>query len=223
MALMTPRGLKIRLPIEHAFALLARLWRTDRRTDAFRVLKTCEAIEDIPTVMATGAGAAAAFWPASPTYAMPLAIVLGQVFGVLLTQFGVYVIVRPLGLLLAATLFSYIPLWSTLIVQAPIVGFIAWKLGWVPVALWIGAWIGGVIMAWAVRFKLTKWRYNKSGGIILTGSEVNFLNAYRLHADRLNVTRDLSVSDEEIESGGWETCLMDYAKKYPEAVARFIQ
>jgi hypothetical protein len=55
----------------------------------------------------------------------------------------------------------------------------------------------------------------------VTVSETNFFNAYRVHAVRLGVTRDLNVSEDEIDGRAWKNCLADYAIKYPASVARF--
>ena len=49
MAIFTPRRLKVRLPTDYSFALMARLYP---RVGAFKVLKTVEAIEHIPSVLA---------------------------------------------------------------------------------------------------------------------------------------------------------------------------
>ena len=65
--------------------------------------------------------------------------------------------------------------------------------------------------------------YKERVGYPLSQAEINFFNAYRLHADRLGLTRDIEVSDAEVASGGWKACLEDYAQKYPEAVARFVR
>ena len=49
MPIYTPRGLKIRLEPEYAFSLLARL---DPRVPPFRVLKTTEGIDLVPSAIA---------------------------------------------------------------------------------------------------------------------------------------------------------------------------
>ena len=53
MAIYTPRGLKVRLPIDFAFALIARLYP---KYDAFKVLRTTEAIELMPKALSAVAG-----------------------------------------------------------------------------------------------------------------------------------------------------------------------
>ena len=48
MAIYTPRGLAINLPVSYSFALMKRLHPT---VDAFKVLKTTEGLESIPAVL----------------------------------------------------------------------------------------------------------------------------------------------------------------------------
>ena len=217
---MTPRGLRIRLQVEWAFALLARLWEKDSKTDAFRVLKTCEAIEDIPTVAAIAAGAIVTFWPGRPLWAIPLATITARLIGLVLTQEGVFIVLDLLRLRFAGLIFSYIPLAPSLVVHVPLIALIWWRLGWATVVVWVGGFVGAFVLYWILDFQLVNWR-SRQGGVPITSSEVNFFNAYRLHADRLGVTRDVSVSEVELASRAWQDCLMDYAAKYPESVARF--
>lgn len=49
MTIITPRGLKVRIPVPYAFALMARLYP---EVSPFRVLKTTEGIESIPGMLA---------------------------------------------------------------------------------------------------------------------------------------------------------------------------
>ncbi len=65
-----------------------------------------------------------------------------------------------------------------------------------------------------------KYYYNKVG-YPLSFAEVNFFNAYRLHADRLGAPQSTEVTKDEINTKHWKQCLDDYEEKYPEAVARF--
>lgn len=52
MPVWTPRGLKIRFEPQYAFSLLARIWTRDERQDAYAVLKTTEAIEEVDGLLA---------------------------------------------------------------------------------------------------------------------------------------------------------------------------
>lgn len=58
-------------------------------------------------------------------------------------------------------------------------------------------------------------------GLALTTSEKNFFNAYRLHANRLGKTTDITVSDEELKEENWNPVFEDLATKWPEVVNRF--
>jgi len=218
MALMTPRGLKIRLELPWAFGLMARLWTNDPRTDAFRVLKTCEAIEEVPSVIAYAAALTAALCAAWPPWSITLAMLTGAVLGTLLTQFGLFTLIRPLGLLFLGYFWSWISGYGLLLVAGLVAAWAA--QGWQG-PLW---WFAGIFASFLARHgvdSVFQFRFYRLLGQPFTAAEVNFFNAYRLHADRLGLARDLQVSDAEIETGDWRECLLDYAVKWPEAVARF--
>jgi len=216
---MTPTGLKIRLNIEWAFALLARLWRKDPATDAFRVLKTCEAIEYVPTVASLLAGLAATLLSGERLWIIPISIIAGRLAGLVLTQRGMFVIIRPLGLLALARIWSFIP-YTSIFIYVVLLGLLYLALGWFVAALWVAGGLAATLVAMAAEFAWIA-RSFRLLGVPLTPAEVNFFNAYRLHAGRLGVSLDITVPDEEIASGNWEACLTDYAEKYPKAVARF--
>lgn len=212
----TPRGLEICIEVRYGFALLARLWKHDPATDAFRVLKTAEGLEIIPSIFGV-VGAFVGLFMGSLSWAVVAGLVMGNILGKLLTMFGAFII--P-GLTTFATLWSWIHGYGLL----SIIGIsLAWVLrGWE----WAAAWILGSIGAFVIS-KLfiepmrMKW-YMHRIGFPFSESEVNFINAYRLHADRLGLPRSLDVSQDEITSGEWERCLEDYSAKYPQAVARFL-
>jgi hypothetical protein len=222
MALMTPRGLKIRLDLERAFSLLGRLWVKDQRTDAFRVLKTCEAIELIPELLSLCVGLAIAvqLGTSSVWWVVP-ALLGGRIAGFFLIAFGRIDVLRAPGLLWCSLVWSYVPFHLELmiaLVGIPLVlGFhCGWQLGLL--------WITGCFLAVVVQMLLELvvfWRHHRLSGEPITMAETSFFNAYRLHADRLGLPRDITVDDEEVASGIWVACLKDYASKWPEAVARF--
>ncbi|HNQ23005.1 MAG TPA: hypothetical protein PKK06_07920 [Phycisphaerae bacterium] len=219
MGLMTPRGLKVRLELPWAFGLLARLWIKNAKTDAFRVLKTCEAIEEAPEVLALVAGFVVVVWGEQlPVWTIPLALVLGRVAGILLTQLGFIVVVRSTGLLFLAHIFSYVCGYGVLFVaEVPIVVYFR---SWVGAMWWVAGLILSEIVAFFVEHPFVSW-HNRVIGQPFTSSEINFFIAYRLHAQRLGISQDLDVSDAEVEDGAWRSCLLDYATKYPKAVLRF--
>lgn len=216
---MTPRGLKIRLDLEWGFSLLNRLWEKDRRTDAFRVLKTCEAIEHIPMLFSVLAGLVALVQPkALPGIAVAMALVVGRVGGILLTSFGRFDVLRPVGLVVLGTIWAQVPFGGSILLGIPLVtGMLA---SWNRAAYWVAGYVAAVI-AQSIADAMLPARQQRLTGQPFTTSEVDFFNAFRLHADRVGVSRDIDVGDEEASSGGWRKCLEDYATKWPEAVARF--
>ena len=74
MSIYTGRGLKIRLPIDYGFALMQRLYPA---VDAFKVLRTTEGLELLPSCMAFIAAILCFMNHASPT---TIAIVVATVY-----------------------------------------------------------------------------------------------------------------------------------------------
>lgn len=212
----TPKGLKVRLDIPLGFTLLARLWRKDPNTDAFRVLKTCEGLECIRPLFGFIGGIVALIAGPNLWY-VPLGIVIGSLIGSILTAFGLFII--P-GLPTIGVLFS----WGIGYGIFTLLGIaVAWFLrGWLFAVAWLGGFIAAYIFVLFIFEALITSFYSKQIGYPVTSQEINFINAYRLHADRLVMPHNLDVPDEEIAAGFWEECLQDYGAKYPEAVARFM-
>ena len=117
---MTPRGLKIRIDVQTGFALMARLWQKDNETDAFRVLKTCEGLEHIPSIFAFVAGLAGLFL-GSEWWHVAAGIVGGSILGKLLTMFGAFVL--P-GLPTFATLWSWASGYGVFLLASVICSFL---------------------------------------------------------------------------------------------------
>lgn len=203
-----------------AFSLLARLWTKDQKTDAFRVLKTCEAIEYVPSVTALIAGLVAVFCPGRPLWSIPVAIVTGKVLGLLLINWGFFIVLNPSGIMLGALVWSYIPLHPSAVIHVPLLVFFFIRFGWFVSAIWVAGNIAAFMIYWTIEFRISKWRCWRVG-VPFTLSEISFFNAYRLHADRLGVPHNVDVTEEEVSSGHWKACFADYALNYPAAVQRF--
>lgn len=218
MAIATPRGLRIRLSVDHAFTLLGRLYEADHRATPFKVLKTCEAIELVPVTLMTLAGVLAVLLGSLPAWTVSVFMVVARVLGLLLTSSGVFIVLRPSGALLLARAFSYINGYGLIWIFACVMAF--FRYGW----MGVGAWVAGQLLATAcsaaIQVVLVR-RAWLATGQPLTQSEVNFVNAYRLHADDLGLTRDITVEDEEVATGIWKAAFLHYASHWPEAVARF--
>ena len=88
MAIFTPRGLKIRLPFDYAFALIARLYP---KVDAFEVLKTTEGLKLIPSLITFITGFVC-FYLRLPVFEIGLYVFIASIAGFLMTFFGLFII-----------------------------------------------------------------------------------------------------------------------------------
>ena len=211
MAIFTPRGLKIRLPFDYTFALIARLYP---KIDAFKVLKTTEGLESIPGMLAFIVGVTSFYLRLDP-YMIGLYVLIASVAGTIITTFGIFVI--P-GLPKLGTFYSYISGFYILIAVLVVYGFVS--VGWQGVAAFFIGKIIAEIIKWGAEFWNTN-RIHSKIGVPLTGSEVNFLNAYRLHAKEVGKSTEIDVSDEELKEENWKEVFEDLATKWPEVVRRF--
>ncbi|HLE17147.1 MAG TPA: hypothetical protein VI728_02550 [Syntrophales bacterium] len=118
MAIYTPRGLKIRLGMNHAFALMARLYP---KVDAFKVLKTTEGLESIPGMLAFIVGVTS-FYSGFDPYEIGLYTLIASVAGTAITTFGIFIV--P-GLPKLGTLYSYISGFGILLILLAVYGFVS--------------------------------------------------------------------------------------------------
>ncbi len=211
MAIFTPRGLKIRLPFDYAFALIARLYP---KVDAFKVLKTTEGLESIPSWVTFATGLVC-FYLHLPAFEIGLYVFIASIIGFLITSFGLYII--P-GLDRLGTFYSYISGFGILLVLLAVYGFIT--IGWQGVVIFfVAKFLAGIVKMTIETIQMKK--VHSKTGLALTASEKNFFNAYRLHANRLGKTTDITVSDEELKEENWKPVFEDLATKWPEVVNRF--
>jgi hypothetical protein len=211
MAIFTPRGLKIRLPLEYAFALIARLYP---KVDAFKVLKTTEGLESIPSLITFITGLLC-FYLHLPIFEVGLYVFIASLIGFLITLFGFYLL--P-GLVRLGTFYSYISGFGILLILLVVYGFIT--VGWQGVIAFFVAKFTAEIIKIAIETIQMKKIHSKTG-LALTVSEINFFNAYKLHASGLGKTMDITVSDEELKEENWRPVFEDLAIKWPEVVRRF--
>lgn len=180
----------------------------------FRVLKTTEGIESLPGMLGFIAGMVA-FGMRLPPLQIGLAVVGGQILGVLINLFGLYVI--P-GLVSLGTLFSYLAGYGIFLATAVAVGLVT--VGWQGVlAFFIGRLVAGLASV-VLGFWQTS-RYHKLTGHAFTASEVHFFNAYRLHASRVGATTDIDLNDTETEEEHWKPTFEAFAMEWPQVVQRF--
>lgn len=209
MAVTTPTGLTIRFPAEYTFALLARLWAKDPRTDARRVLRTCEGIDSIPGMLGFLFGLIAGLSANVSVWWILVGGIGGRLIGYAITSLGLFII--P-GLVSLGMLWCYLPVLAISQIAAAVV--VGMSRGWGAAGIWITAVLAGVVLELLLDAVYARRTYRLTG-LVLWSSDRSFINAYRLHADRLGVTRDLEVGVDEVLSSAWSDCLADYTSKCP--------
>lgn len=211
MPIVTPRGLKVRVEVPYAFGLMARL---HPRVTPFRVLKTTEGIESIPGLVTFVVALVAFAYHLSPVK-IGLAVLAAHVAGVAIAQLGLFMVPGLVGL---ATAFSYLAGYGLLFAVLVVAGYFA--TSWQGVLAYLVARAGGWLLSQPLEMLAAR-RALVSIGHPLTQSERSFFNAYRIHAARIGVTTDLSLSDEELAESHWEPVLLAFAREWPDVARRF--
>lgn len=206
MVLYTPRGLKIRLPIPYVFALIKRLYP---KRNAYQVLTTTEAVDEIPSFLCNVALLTALFTKASfwGTIAAPtVAVLLGKV----IIWNGLFVV--P-GLPTMALIWSYLPPSFLRVLFIAILGFV--QTGWTGLWAVLLAYLMVTVLGEAASLFFAKLR--SKPGFIVTESEACFFDAYNLHASAVGaITRNVGVSDEELEESNWVRLFLEYISSLPD-------
>ncbi len=210
MAIYTPRGLKIRIKTDHAFALLARIYP---QTSAFQVLKTTEGIELIPAFLGVVAGIVSFVFGASNLEILLLASAV-TVIGSAMNMFGFFI---P-GIVWLTTIYSYLSGYGIYFISIVIIGLIT--VGWQGTACYFLGRLIGMGLSLLVGTINMKRVYNKTG-IVLSQSEINFFNAYRIYARRQKTSENQTPSEEELQMNNWSPCLEHLVTNWPQVVARF--
>jgi hypothetical protein len=188
MAIYTPRGLKIRISVPYAFALMARL---RPNVTAFRVLKTAEGIEYISVLFGITTAIAAFVLRLQP-WQIVVAVAGANIAGWLLRRVETHFI--P-GVVPIATVFSYVAGYGLVLVPTLLIGI--WCVGWIgALSYFVGRMAGGALSI--VMMFLFKTPYDKVLGRALTTSEQSFFSAYRFHAFRIGASADVRLSNEEL-------------------------
>jgi len=199
------------------FGLIARLHRVDAKTGAVRVLRTYQAVEEVESVTSILAGLAVALWPGRPLWGIPAAIVAGELAGLALLRLHLLPVIRCTGLFALAHALAYVP---PIPLHLAIMLALLVAYGWAASLLWLAGYVGSVLGNSAIEFALTRRRYQRTG-LRITASGEYFLQAYRLHAKRLGVTVDPTLSEEEVGSDEAAKCYKEFVDKCPEAARNF--
>ena len=209
MPIYTPRGLKIRLDPVIAFALLARLEPTVAPID---VLRTTEAIENAPSLVALLAAVVAIASGAAP-WTIFWATLGATTVVATLTRFGIFII--P-GLIPLSRLFSQVSGWGLFLSG---VALLAWlTLGWQAAVAFLGGRIAATVANIGLEMQRGRY-YLEHTGQAFTGAEVNFFSAYRLHAQAVGQSTNIEVAESE-QAAAVES-LARFSIQHPEMAVRF--
>ena len=232
MPIYTPRGLKIRLSVDYAFALMARLYP---KVDAFKILKTTEGIQKIPSMLAFVAGMLS-FFLGFASIQIGFYVFLACVTGMVITtrylnleylllfldfideKVAVFFRIFIPRLPSLGTLYSYVSGFGVLLIILIVCGVVS--VGWKGV---IAFFIGRILAEFVnlfIAFQIMK-KICLQSNWAFTPSEIHFFNAYRFHAAKLGETTGVTVSREELREENWIECFKDLASKWPEVVKRF--
>ncbi|MBK8581810.1 MAG: hypothetical protein IPL86_08250 [Flavobacteriales bacterium] len=211
MAIFTPRGLKIRLDTDLAFTYIARL---QPKFTAFQVLKTVEGIELIPNLFAVLTG----IYMMLNNYDsinIAVAVFVAMMIGGIATAFGLYVI--PF-LVRSATAISYIHGFGIFSIVIIVTGLLT--VGWQGVLFYfIGRYSASLFLS--IMDFLQMYYIRNRTGVVITASERNFYNAYRLLASQIGISASLELKEGEVESGKWELPYLLMKQKWPQVTSRF--
>jgi len=177
-------------------------------------LKTTEGIELIPVLFTFVAAIATCSFQLHPIACGGIVAGAGIV-GTLITLNGFFAIPGLVGL---STVFSYLYGFGIYFLTMGIVAFFTTGI-WGVAAVYAGL-LASFIAGQALEFR-SAMSMSKALGVAITASERNFINAYRIHAEAVGVTTDVTVSDGELIESNWAHVLNDLMQNWPEVVRRF--
>lgn len=216
MAIFTPRGLKVRLPIDYSFALMQRLYPF---VDASKVLQTTEGFELLPSCLTFVATILCFLNHLNPITTI-IIVASTQVLGFFWCIRGLPV---HMSFLRLSIIYSVLHGYGIYLGILAVIGF--FFAGWQGVV----AYVTGRVLAGVVNTIISslhqirqKRIWKEFGGVpVTTMSEVNFINAYLFYAKRLKKPVSLSVSNDELAKSNWSPVFIDLTLKWPKVVRRF--
>ncbi len=203
MAVVTPCGMQIRIDPREVFAMISILRRgSTRRRSVLGLLWCCDGIENIPNAIAYLAGLVAICLASSIPWAIPCAVIGGQLLGQLLRRdlaafSSVVLVVRGW---LTATMYVR---QSVAIVLAAMLG------GWIAVVLWIGSSLASpaLDLLFAAKTSSVMQSYLLAWRLLLKGTGIQ-------------LTREMLLA--AVEDGSWEKSWEEYAEAMPISAVRLV-
>ena len=216
MALYTPTGLKIRLPVPHAFALMARL---EPHVSPFRVLMATEGIELVPNMLRLFV-ALACFWYQQSFVATFLWCVLATLAGMIVNILGVH---RIPGLVRLSTLYSYCNVWELCTIATVLFGIAVagWQTALAYCLSCAAGWVLGMVEE-RLEERILGARTPRFCGVPLIGAERSFINAYRYYAGRAGLQDAVHMCEASITDDiDWKGTLVRFDSTWPQVAMHF--
>lgn len=210
MAIYAPRNLKIRLGTDYCFALMKRLFP---KITPDKVLLLTEGIDNIPSFLVFIVGIICVVSKLD-FFEIGLYTAIAGSVGFLTTTLGLFIIPY---LPQISSFYTYFAGWFIPQIGLLMLGY--FTLGWKAVVALVVGRIVSIIFNAIIDFIQTKKAHIKLG-FPLTAAERNFINAYRLSADKIGVSRDISLDDNELPYENWQDVFQYYLNKYPEAAQK---
>jgi hypothetical protein len=216
MTIFTPRGLKIRLDIQTAFAYMERLYP---EVKPFKFLKTVEGINVIPGMLCFLVGLSLMLLKYNP---IDIAIwsFAAQLLGFILVYWPIIPSLLPIIVTLG-TLYSYIIGWGILVALLIVIGFIF--VGWQGVLAYFVGKYAAVIIQYGFEFAifaLASRRYTDRTSLPSAfSSERHFMFGYLMYAHKFK--KEIEITADDVESGKWKEVLNEFASDWPQVVSRF--
>lgn len=160
MGFKTPRGRVIDLYPDECYALMVKIESHNRHYSAYRILRICEAIDNLPQIMAYLAAFASIILLPNATWEIIAAIVVGSMVGLAMLYAG-FACLLP-GLVQGLYVWNAIP--ELIRLLAPPIALSVYY-GWVTVAMWIFGLAAGSLCGIIVAIPIVRIRFNRTGRI----------------------------------------------------------
>lgn len=218
--IVTNRGLKIYLPHNYCFALIARLYP---KVDAFGVLEKTQAIYRIHS--------AAGFFTALICFLAGLSPIqiAGLTFFVtfgfyLLRLFGLFIF--P-GMVFVSTIYSSFTGYGLITLITLLIGL--WRVGVSGTVAYVIArlFVEGLTIIFDQKagtkmgIKMGMEPDIAKEGAMFYAPAIDFINAYKLYAQQFGKPIDVKVSDNELRIENWIHVWNDLVSKWPQVAQRF--
>lgn len=203
----------MRIATPYAFALMARVYP---RIDAFRVLQLTEEVDNMPKLAGLITGLAVFALQLSPLEIAVVTFITVAVFR-LVHLFGLFI--PPFTFFLPLSrIYSFVSGYGVVLVALVLFGL--FTAGWHGVLAFFAARAFCDLLCWLLELAWSRHAYHIIG-FPFTASERSFFHAFRLSANRVGVSTDLHVSDDQLDRSHWEHVFSDLAVKWPVVVSRF--